>query len=124
SPEPFDAVFSNAALHWIKEPEKVIKCVRRALKPGGRFVAEFGGRGNVQAISAAMDRALQAMVIGVTETPWYYPSIGEYSSLLEEEGLEVTFALLFDRPTPLQGDEGMRNWIAMFGSHALTRVAP
>src|SRR5262245_22336955 len=55
--EPFDAVFSNAVLHWINEPAAVIRCVRDALKPGGRFVAEFGGRGNVRAVVAALQAA-------------------------------------------------------------------
>jgi trans-aconitate methyltransferase len=123
-PQPFDAVFSNAVLHWIKEPRAVIECVRQALKPGGRFVAEFGGRGNVQKIAAAVKNALHATGSGEFETPWYYPSIGEYTPLLEQAGLEVTYAILFDRPTPLEGEQGMRQWIEMFANTALAQVAP
>ena len=119
----FDAVFSNAVLHWIKEPAQVIAAVRRALKPGGRFVAEFGGRGNVQAIVAALDRTTQATGGGRFENPWYFPSIAEYAALLERGGLEVTYAVLFDSPTPLQGEAGMRHWIEMFANDLLTRVA-
>jgi trans-aconitate methyltransferase len=120
--QPFDAVFSNAALHWVKPPEQVIACVYRALKPGGRFVAEFGGKGNVQAIAAALTDAARAVGIEPPESPWYFPGIGEYASLLEASGLEATFALLFDRPTALEGEQGMRRWVEMFGSWALSAV--
>ncbi len=81
--EPFDGVFSNAVLHWVKEPEKAIACVQEALKPGGRFVAEFGGRGNVKAIVSALDAASRAIGLGAWEHPWYYPGVGEYAPLLE-----------------------------------------
>jgi trans-aconitate methyltransferase len=115
-PELFDAVFSNAALHWVKEPEQVIKCIWQALKPGGRFVAEFGGKGNVQAIVEALD------TIKITKNPWYFPSIAEYTSLLEQQSFCVTYATLFERPTPLEGEAGMANWIQMFGSHLLSEI--
>jgi trans-aconitate 2-methyltransferase len=117
--QPFDAVLSNAALHWVKPPEKAIACVARALKPGGRFVAEFGGKGNVRAIAAALERAAEAVGVGGWQAPWYFPGVGEYTALLEAGGLEVTFAVLFDRPTPLQGEEGMRQWVAMFAGGLL-----
>lgn len=121
--ERFDAVFSNAVLHWIKEPEKVVASVERSLKPGGRFVAEFGSKGNVKAIVTAITNAIQAAGYGVDEAqnPWYFPSIGEYGILLEQQGLQLTFAILFDRPTPLEdGEKGMQNWIKMFGNSFLT----
>jgi trans-aconitate methyltransferase len=115
----FDAVFSNATLHWIHEPELVIRSVRKALLPGGRFVAEFGGKGNIRKMQGAFDQAyseLQAAAPGEIN-PWYYPSVSEYATLLETNGLEVRFITLFDRPTPLaDGEAGMRNWITMFGS--------
>jgi trans-aconitate 2-methyltransferase len=120
--EPFDAVLSNAALHWVRPPERAIACVHRALRPGGRFVAELGGRGNVRAIRAALARAAEAVGVGPWQAPWYFPSVGEYAALLEAAGLEVTFAALFDRPTPLQGDEGMRQWVAMFAGGLLEAV--
>jgi trans-aconitate methyltransferase len=122
--DPFDAVFSNAVLHWVKEPEKAIACVRRALKSGGRFVAEFGGRGNVQTIVTALDAASRAVGLGAWEHPWYYPGISEYTPLLERNGLEVTHAFLFDRPTPLEGEEGLRRWVEMFVGSLLDRVPP
>ena len=123
--EQFDAVFSNAVLHWIKEPEKVIAGVWRSLKPGGRFVAEFGGKGNVKAIVAAICSAIQAAGYPVNElNPWYFPSIGEYGTLLEKQGLQLTFATLFERPTPLEdGENGMQNWIKMFANSFFQEIA-
>ncbi len=122
--EPFDAVFSNAVLHWVKPPEEAIARVRRALKPGGRFVAEFGGRGNVRTLMSALDSASRAVGLGAWEHPWYYPGIGEYARLLERDGLEVTDAFLFDRPTRLEGEEGLRHWLEMFVGGLLDRVDP
>jgi len=125
--EPFNAVFSNAALHWIKPPERVIVCIAQALKPGGRFVAEFGGKGNIARIVGALREAFKAAGSPLKEAaiPWYFPSIGEYSPLLERNGLEVTDASLFDRPTPLEGGEaGLRDWIETFASSLLQHLPP
>jgi trans-aconitate methyltransferase len=115
-PDKFDAVFSNATLHWIKEPEKAVGGISGALRTGGRFVAEFGGQGNVREFVAAAERAWTACEFpGTMPNPWYYPSVGEYAALLESYGLEVTYAILFDRPTPLEdGERGLRNWMEMF----------
>src|SRR5438067_12225299 len=77
----FDAVFSNAALHWVREAEAVVEGVGRALKPGGRFVAEFGGRGNVRALLAAVRAACERVLGTAVEHPWYFPSVGEYAGL-------------------------------------------
>ena len=121
---PFDAVFSNAVLHWVKEPEKAIACVKRALKPGGRFVAEFGGRGNVQTFVSALDTASRAIGLGAWEHPWFFPGIGTYTPLLEQDGLEVTHAFLFDRPTLLEGETGLRDFVEMFAGGLLDRVPP
>ncbi|MFB8790963.1 MAG: methyltransferase domain-containing protein [Potamolinea sp.] len=121
--EEFDAVFSNAVLHWIKQPEKVIAGIYRALKPGGRFVAEFGGKGNVQKIVAAIYNVMNAAGYPIEESgnPWYFPSIGEYGTLLEKQGFELTLASLFERPTVLDDPEkGMHNWIKMFANQFLT----
>ncbi len=113
----FDAVFSNATLHWIKEPEQVAAEIARLLRPGGRLVAEFGGRGNVDALVAAMERAwAQQGFAGPMANPWYFASLGEYASVLEKQGMAVTYGLLFERPTPLEeGEDGLRNWLMMFG---------
>jgi len=117
-PEPFDAVFSNATLHWINEPARVVAGISKALRPGGRFVAEFGGKGNVKGILEAVERAWRKLGLsGSAPNPWYYPSIAEYAELLENHWLEVTFATLFDRPTPLEdGERGLSNWLGMFGA--------
>ncbi|WP_047864440.1 class I SAM-dependent methyltransferase [Rubrobacter aplysinae] len=113
-PESFDAVFSNATLHWIKEASKAIRAVRRVLRPGGRFVAELGGRGNVRTIERAIEEALAERVISSADrNPWYFPSLAEYAGLLEEAGFEVRYAVLFDRPTPL-GEEGIEGWLRVF----------
>ncbi|NMG08535.1 class I SAM-dependent methyltransferase [Brasilonema sp. UFV-L1] len=117
--EKFDAIFSNAVLHWIKEAEEVVIGINRALKPGGRFVAEFGGKGNVKAIVSAIYNALEksGYPADVALNPWYFPSIGEYGSLLEKHGFELTYATLFERLTPLEdGEQGMQNWIKMFAN--------
>jgi trans-aconitate methyltransferase len=111
-PDSFDAVFSNAALHWVKNAEGAVESIARALRPSGRFVAEFGGRGNIVSIQAALRAVLGPE--SDERSPWYYPSIGEYAPLLERHGLEVRNASLFDRPTPLEGENGMENWLRMF----------
>jgi trans-aconitate methyltransferase len=113
----FDAVFSNAVLHWIPEAAEVIAGVAQVLKPGGRFVAEFGGKGNIQKLAAGFQRAFAALGMrppaGVS--PWFYPSVAEYAGLLEKHGLEVREASLFDRPTALEeGEHGLENWIRVF----------
>ncbi|MGA3187198.1 MAG: methyltransferase domain-containing protein [Bryobacteraceae bacterium] len=111
---PIDAVFSNAALHWVKDADGVAESVARALRPGGRFVLEMGGRGNVQAIIEALRE-----VAGPLETPWYFPSVGEYTSILEWHGFEIAFATLFDRPTRVEGEDGLEDWLVMFASSML-----
>lgn len=122
-PYQFDAVFSNATLHWIPEAERVVECISAALRPGGRFVAEFGGKGNVASIVDAL-QAATADVAGIAvQADWYYPSIGEYAPLLEKHGLAVQSAVLFDRPTKLEeGENGLRNWITMFCQDMLRPV--
>ena len=113
----FDGVFSNAVLHWIPEAEEVIAGVARVLKPGGRFVAEFGGKGNIQKLVAGFHRALAALDMRPPDEvgPWFYPSVAEYAGMLERHGLEVREASLFDRPTVLEeGERGLENWIRVF----------
>lgn len=113
-PTPVDAVFSNAALHWVKQADEAVACITRALKSGGRFVAEFGGHGNVARILSATQETLRELIQTKVEHSWYFPSIAAYSALLEKHGLEVRQAFLFNRPTPLEGPDGLRNWLAMF----------
>jgi hypothetical protein len=92
------------------------------LKPGGRFVAEFGGKGNVRAIVGALADTAQEFGCGPVENLWYFPSVAEYATLLERRGLEVLYATLFDRWTPLEGEHGLRNWIAMFANDVVGRA--
>lgn len=109
----FDAVFSNAALHWMTGATAVVAGIRRALKPGGRFVAEFGGHGNVAAIvtamrAVAMHRGGDVSLAG----PWFFPSVEIYRDMLMKHGFEVRRIGLFPRPTPLK--TGMGAWLMLF----------
>lgn len=113
--EPFDAIFSNAALHWVERTEEAIICMSQALKSGGRFVVEFGGKRNIGQIATALERAIRELRQMEVKATNYFPSIGEYTPLLEKHGIEVISAVLFDRPTRLEGGEdGLENWIRMF----------
>lgn len=109
----FDAVFSNAALHWMTDARSVVKGIRRALKPGGRFVAEFGGHGNVAAIVTAM-RAVGLNRKGdlALAHPWYFPAPDVYRALLEEEGFTVKRIALIPRPVVLK--TGIEGWLMLF----------
>jgi trans-aconitate methyltransferase len=109
----FDAVFSNAALHWMRRADRVVAGVWRALKPGGRFVAEFGGHGNVAAIVTAL-RAVGQRRGGDLELacPWFFPAPGIYREMLESAGFEVRRIGLFPRPTALP--TGMAEWLKLF----------
>lgn len=86
----FDVVFSNSVLHWIREPERVIDSVARALKPGGRFVGEFGGHGCCGAGVVAIAAVLAGRGIDIGQVnPWYYPTAREYRLRLEAGGFAV-----------------------------------
>lgn len=115
--EKFDALFSNATLHWVLDSEGAAKSMYKALKKGGRLVAEFGGKGNVQTIARALRNCLEKHGYGEqakTEL-WYFPSVGEYASLLERHGFHITLAQQFDRPTELKDAEhGIEDWLEMF----------
>jgi trans-aconitate methyltransferase len=109
----FDAVFSNAALHWMREPEKVIEGVANCLKPSGRFVGEFGGKGNVEIIRAALHAPLRKRDIDPSMVdPWYYPSTEEYTRLLNKFAFTVESIELIPRPTKLPGD--ILAWLEVF----------
>jgi trans-aconitate methyltransferase len=123
--KPFDAVFTNATLHWIHAQNKLIACVYNSLKPGGRFVGEFGGKGNNRLMIAATATVLKKYghLTGDITLPWYYPSTAEYATKLEAHGFRVTYAAHFDRPTLLQdGRSGMVAWFKMFGSAIFEKV--
>jgi SAM-dependent methyltransferase len=117
----FDAVFSNAALHWMSDPEAVIDGVWRALKPGGRFVAEMGGVGNVAAVIDALESVLAARGIdGRGAMPWYFPTPAEYAAKLERRGFTVERLALLPRPTPLPGP--LADWLDTFAECYLAPV--
>ena len=110
--QEFDAIISNAALHWMLQPEKVLRGVYDALKVGGRFVAEMGGKGNVQNITNALNAQRNAIGLKAAE-PWFFPSIDEYQKLLNTAGFEVKQITLFERPTPLP--DHISGWLNTFG---------
>ncbi len=124
--ETFDAVFSNATFHWIENQEALLGGIYNALKPGGRLVAEFGGKGNVATIVKAIEHAATALNLEhqLITNFWFFPSIGHYATLLEAAGFEVKHLWHFDRPTPLVGEEGMYLWISQFASHAFRHLSP
>jgi SAM-dependent methyltransferase len=109
----FDAVFSNAALHWMTSPQRVLSGIARALKPGGRFVAEFGGHGNVAAIITALRSA--ALALGGDASlahPWFFPTTAAYGALLAQAGFVSSRLELIARPTPLP--TGIEGWLLTF----------
>ena len=113
--EPVDVVFSNAVFHWIdadRQPQ-MLRCVHRALKESGQFVFEMGGCGNNRMIHEALAEVFSEHGYAYSN-PFYFPSIGEYASLVEKEGFQVKYALLFDRMTELKGENGLSDWIRMF----------
>lgn len=124
--EPFDAVFSNATLHWISASDtpRVLHCVARTLKPNGRFAFEMGGRGNISALESALQSALRD--VGREDVPVgnYFPTLAEYATMLEAAGLFARRAELFSRPTPLQnGEHGLRDWYTQFRAYALNDLS-
>jgi trans-aconitate methyltransferase len=118
--QAYDAVFSNAVLHWIHDQDAVLSGVFQALVPGGRFVAEFGGHTNIAAISVALRAVLGHHRISYNRH-WYYPTPAAYRALLERHGFAVELATLFPRPTPLP--TGMAGWLHTFGQGALSAVS-
>ena len=120
--DEFDAVFSNAVLHWIARADQVIAAVYRSLKPGGRFVAECGGHGCVHTIRTALVHALDRRGIdGDARVPWYFPTPGDYATRLERAGFRVDSIALIPRPTPLPGD--VIAWLETFAHSFLQGLA-
>lgn len=118
----FDAVFSNAAMHWMKEADAVIAGVARALKPGGRFVAEFGGKGNVASIQQSIAEALKTRGLDFAAlNPWYFPESEDYRAKLEKHGFRVEEIALYKRPTILSEDTG---WLKTLFVHPFLHAIP
>lgn len=119
----FDAVFSNAALHWVTEPDQAVRRIFAALKPGGRFVGEMGGKGNVTLVSRAILGALTARGLrGLSAWPWFFPGETTYSAILRDAGFIDVTTSLFERPTPLPGR--FADWVETFAQPFLGLVAP
>jgi SAM-dependent methyltransferase len=119
----FDAVFSNAALHWMRDPDGVIAGVRRALRPQGRFVAEFGGHGCVAKIKKALVEALNRRNInGEAAIPWFFPTVEDYSQRLTKAGFTINYIALIPRPTPLPGD--VTAWLETFAESFTNSLPP
>ncbi len=117
----FDAVFSNAALHWMRRADAVIAGVWRALVPGGRFVGEMGGAGCVEHIRRALIAALDRRGIdGAAADPWYFPTAEEYGARLANRGFRIEAIALFPRPTPLPGD--VVGWLETFAQTFTARL--
>lgn len=121
----FNAIFSNATLHWVNDKEKAVEAMFRNLAAGGRLVLEMGGKGNVNSIANAIRTAMKMAGLEDKIAPdfWYFPSLSEYTSLLEKQGFRVLSAAHFDRPTALTGENGMENWITMFGSFFFKNIS-
>jgi SAM-dependent methyltransferase len=118
----FDAVFSNAAIHWMKPADDVIAGVRRALRPGGRFVGEFGGHGCVETIKCALVDALGRRGIdGDAFNPWYFPTVEDYSARLARGGFAVRYIALIPRPTPLPTE--INGWLETFAQSFMAPLA-
>jgi trans-aconitate methyltransferase len=119
----FDAVFSNAALHWMRNSTQVIAGVHRALKPHGRFVGEFGGHGCVAKIKKALVEALNRRGFnGEAASPWYFPTVEDYSQQLTSGGFVVNYIALIPRPTPLPGD--VTGWLETFAESFTSTLPP
>jgi trans-aconitate methyltransferase len=119
--QEFDAVFSNAALHWMKRPDDVIRGVWQALRPNGRFVAECGGYGCVATIVKALYAALKRSGIdGDTVNPWYFPTVEDYAVRLTSQGFEIISIALFPRPTPLPSD--ITGWLETFAESFISAL--
>lgn len=119
----YDAVFSNAALHWMPEADQVLQRVFRALKPGGRLVGEFGGHGNIDAVVQAMQATFDSHPdFGVFENPWFFPTARHYRALLSEHGFRVQSCRLHRRPTSIDG--AMKDWLQVFTAGITQHLTP
>ncbi len=120
--KPFDAIFSNAVLHWVLDYKACISCMYKNLKDGGRMALEFGGEGNIQNILRNLRSTLRHrnLTANAEREVWYFPSQEEYSSALESAGFRITYANHFERPTELKGD--LIEWLSMFAGPFISDI--
>ncbi|WP_431030266.1 class I SAM-dependent methyltransferase [Lysinibacillus sp. LZ02] len=123
-PTPFDAVFSNAAMHWMKNQQQVISNCYTVLRNGGRFVAELGGANNIQAITNAIKEASTTLQLPykAEQFPWVFPTKEEMTEMLTNAGFQIVAIEHYERPTPLVGEDGIRNWLMMFSNNLLKHL--
>jgi trans-aconitate methyltransferase len=124
--EKFDAVFSNAVLHWVLQKEDAVSCVYANLKKGGRFVLEMGGKNNVKRVIDVLRNTLAegGFKRNSEKVMWYFPSVGEYSSLLKKKGFRVIYAAHFDRDTFLNKKDTIEDWLEMFAKNFFDGINP
>jgi trans-aconitate methyltransferase len=116
----FDAVFSNAVLHWVKDANEAIKKILKSLKSNGRFIAEFGGYGNIKYLTEAMQEVFDNhKEFGKFNNPWYFPKDTEYKQLLEENGFNVEYIELIQRPTKI---DDISNWLDIFANGIVSHL--
>ena len=112
--EEFDSVFSNAMLHWVKDSKSAVQNIAKSLKNGGCFVCEFGGKGNAYTLVSAMQEVFEKHPeFGEFDNPWYFPSVEEYTTLLESEGFKVEYMKIIPRATPM---DDISNWLDIFAN--------
>lgn len=118
----FDAVFTNAALHWMKNYGAVLEGVSKALKSGGRFIGEFGGNGNIHHLLTSIKVAYEKNPeFGELTIPWFFPTVDFYKKALSDHGFDCTYIELIPRPTPLQS--GARKWLEIFSDFAVSKLS-
>lgn len=121
----FDAVFSNATFHWIKNQQNVLQCIYDCLKPGGRLVYEMGAKHNIESIHNAIKKVLmeEGFEENAKDVTKYFSSAGEQATMLEKIGFTVFNIVRFDRPTELIGEDGMQNWIIQFAQDYFQNIS-
>ena len=121
----FDAVFSNATFHWIKNQQQVLQSIYNNLKEGGRLVYEMGGKHNIESIHNALKKVLfrEGFKNNINIAVNYFSSAAEQATMLEKVGFTVSNIIQFDRPTVLIGEDGMKNWIIQFAQSYFQNIS-
>jgi 2-isopropylmalate synthase len=119
--DEFDAVFSNATLHWVRDARTAVQNIAKSLKVGGCFVCEFGGEGNAYHLVSAMQEVFtNHPEFGVFNNPWYFPGVKEYKNLLESEGFDVEYIEIIPRPTPM---DDISHWLDIFANGVTSHIS-